>query len=63
LCELPVGIEAFRIQKEEVDAVRLFSFEELKKCQAHKHPDFSVVPADMEYYSFIMNTILKKLTR
>jgi hypothetical protein len=63
LCKLPVAIEALSIQKEEVDAVRLFSFEELKKCQAHKHPDFSIVPADMEYYSFVMNAISKKLSR
>jgi isopentenyldiphosphate isomerase len=61
LCELPVAIEALSIQKEEVDAVRLFSFGELKKCQMHKHPDFSIVPADMEYYTFIMKAINDKL--
>lgn len=61
LCELSVAIEALRIQKEEVDAVRLFSFVELKQCQAHKHPDFSIVPADMEYYTFIMQAINNKL--
>ena len=61
LCKLPVAIEGLSIQKEEVDAVRLFSFEELKKCQAHKHPDFSIVPANMEYYTFIMQAINDKL--
>ena len=61
LCELSVAIEALRIQKEEVDAVRLFSFVELKQCQAYKHPDFSIVPADMEYYTFIMQAINNKL--
>lgn len=61
LCKLPVAIEVLSIQKEEVDAVRLFSFEELKKCQAHKHPDFSIVPANMEYYTFIMQAINDKL--
>ena len=61
LCELSVAVEALSIQKEEVDAVRLFSFGELKKCQAHKHPDFSIVPADMEYYTFIMQAINDKL--
>lgn len=61
LCELSVAIEALRIQKEEVDAVRLFSFVELKQCQAHKHPDFSIVPADIEYYTFIMQAINNKI--
>ena len=59
--EIGLSVKPEELDLNSVDAVRLFSFEELKKCQAHKHPDFSIVPANMEYYTFIMQAINDKL--
>jgi isopentenyldiphosphate isomerase len=59
LSELKLDIEQLTIQKEEIDAVRLFSFEELKLCMQQKHLEYKIVPADMNYYKFVMEKVLK----
>jgi len=58
LSELKTGVKDLVIQKEEVDDVRLFSFEEMEICMQQKHPEFKIVPADMSYYKFVMDKVL-----
>ena len=61
LCELPVDVNVLKLQSEELEAVRLFSFEEINQCQLGKHKDFKIVPADMQYYSFIIQCVKDKI--
>ena len=61
LAKLDTDVSALKIQEAEVDAVRLFSFEELQQCILKKQPDFTIVPADMSYYQFVMDWVLKLL--
>ena len=61
LCELLVDVTALKLQSEELEAVRLFSFEEINQCQLSKHKDFKIVPADMQYYSYIIQCIKDKI--
>jgi isopentenyldiphosphate isomerase len=58
LSELKISLEDLVIQKEEVDDVRLFSFDEIEICIQQKHSEFKIVPADMSYYKFVMNKVL-----
>jgi isopentenyldiphosphate isomerase len=58
LSELKIGLEDLVIQKEEVNDVRLFSFDEMEICMQQKHSEFKIVPADMFYYKFVMNKVL-----
>ena len=58
LSELKIGLEDLVIQKEEVDDVRLFSFDDMEICIQQKHSEFKIVPADMSYYKFVMNKVL-----
>lgn len=59
LSELKINAQNLQIQKEEVEAVRLFTFDEIHTCIEQKHPELSIVPADMSYYTFVMNQVLK----
>ena len=59
LVKLETPISQLRIQETEVDAVRLFSFEELQNCMLKKHPNYKIVPANMSYYQFVMDAVLK----
>jgi len=59
LVKLERPISQLRIQETEVDAVRLFSFEELQNCMFQKHPTYNIVPADMSYYQFVMDAVLE----
>ena len=61
LSKLDTAVSNLKIQEAEVDAVRLFSFEELQQCILKKQPDFTIVPADMSYYQFVMDSVLKEL--
>ena len=61
LVKLNSGVSQLTIQETEVDAVRLFSFEELQQCMLQKNPNYSIVPADMSYYQFVMDAVLKVL--
>ena len=61
LAKLDTAVSNLKIQEVEVDAVRLFSFEELQKCRLQNHPKYSIVPADMRYYQFVMDSVLKVL--
>jgi isopentenyldiphosphate isomerase len=61
LVKLEKGVSQLCLQETEVDDIRLFSFEELKKCIRQEHPDYNIVPADMSYYQFIMESISKVL--
>ena len=61
LAKLDTAVSNLKIQEVEVDAVRLFSFEELQQCILKKQPDFTIVPADMRYYQFVMDWVLKLL--
>jgi isopentenyl-diphosphate delta-isomerase len=61
LAKLDTDVSNLKIQEAEVDAVRLFSFEELQQCILKKQPDFTIVPADMRYYQFVMDWVLKLL--
>ena len=61
LVKLDTELSQLRIQESEVDAIRLFSFEELQQCMLKNHPDFTIVPADMCYYQFVMDWVLKVL--
>ena len=58
LSKLKINVKDLIIQKDEVDDVRLFSFEEMKICMEQKHSEFKIVPADMSYYKFIMDEVL-----
>jgi isopentenyl-diphosphate delta-isomerase len=58
LVKLDTELSQLRIQESEVDAIRLFSFEELQSCRRQKHPIYSIVPADMRYYQFVMDAVL-----
>ena len=42
LSELKIGLEDLVIQKEEVDDVRLFSFDEMEICMQQKHSEFKI---------------------
>lgn len=57
LVELKHDISQLTIQEEEVDGIRLFTFNEIALCMTKSHKTYSIVPADMNYYQFIMNTI------
>ena len=59
LVKLETPVSQLRIQETEVDAVRLFSFEELQNCMLKKHPNYKIVPANMSYYQFVMDAVLK----
>jgi isopentenyldiphosphate isomerase len=59
LSELKINVKDLVIQKEEVDDIRLFSFEEMEICMQQKHSAFKIVPADMSYYKFIMDKLLE----
>ena len=59
MSELKTNAQNLQIQKEEVDAVRLFTFDEIHTCMQQKHTELSIVPADMSYYTFVMNEVLK----
>lgn len=61
LAKLVTDVSHLCIQDSEVDAVRLFTFDELKDCMLHKHSQYSIVPADMSYYQFMMDEVLKLL--
>ena len=61
LVKLERPISQLRIQETEVDAVRLFSFEELQLCRLQNHPIYTIVPADMSYYQFVIDAVLKIL--
>ena len=37
------------------------TFEELKNCMLHKPSQYSIVTADMSYYQFMMDAVLKLL--
>ena len=59
LIKLETTVSHLTIQETEVDDLRLFSFEELKNCMLQKHPIYNIVPADMSYYQFVMDAVLK----
>jgi len=61
LVKLDTAVSQLKIQESEVDSVHLFSFEELQNCMLHKHPTYNIVPADMSYYQFVMDAVLKVL--
>ena len=60
LAKLTTKIDNLNIQKEEIDDVRLFSFDEIIECQNFKNSNYKIVPADMTYYSYIIDIISKK---
>lgn len=61
LAKLDTAVSNIKIQEAEVDAVRLFSFEELQQCILKRQPNYTIVPADMSYYQFVMDWVLKLL--
>ena len=61
LAKLDTAVSNLKIQEAEVYGVRLFSFEELQKCRLKIHPKYTIVPADMRYYQFVMDSVLKVL--
>ena len=61
LVKLETAVSQLQIQETEVDAVRLFSFDELQICMLQKHPTYNIVPADMRYYQFVKDAVLKIL--
>jgi len=61
LVQLKADVSKLLIQENEVDEVRLFTFEELQNCMHQMHPNYNIVPADMSYYQFMMDTVLKFL--
>ena len=60
LAKLTTKIDNLNIQKEEIDDVRLFSFDEIIECQNFKNSNYKIVPADMTYYTYIIDIISKK---
>ena len=61
LVKLEIPVSQLHIQETEVDAVRLFSFEELQDCMIGNHSTYNIVPADMSYYQFVMDAVLNIL--
>ena len=61
LVKLETPVSQLQIQETEVDAVRLFSFEELQDCMIGNHSTYNIVPADMSYYQFVMDAVLNIL--
>ena len=61
VAKLETSVSKLKIQEAEVYAVRLFSFKELQKCRLKTHPKYTIVPADMHYYQFVMDSVLKVL--
>ncbi|MDB4094413.1 hypothetical protein N9524_02410, partial [Flavobacteriaceae bacterium] len=61
LAKLEATVSQLTTQATEVDDVRLFSFDELQLCRLQKHTKYTIVPADMSYYQFVMDTVLKIL--
>jgi len=61
LAKLETSVSKLKIQEAEVYAIRLFSFKELQKCRLKTHPKYTIVPADMHYYQFVMDSVLKVL--
>lgn len=57
IARLCTTIEQLNLQCSEVEDVRLFTFDEIKLCMDIKHPEFKIVPADMNYYQFVMDHI------
>ncbi len=47
LVKLETTVSQLTIQATEVDAVRLFTFDELQLCWLQNHPTYTIVPADM----------------
>jgi isopentenyldiphosphate isomerase len=60
LAKLTTKIDNLNIQKEEIDDVRLFSFDEIIECQNFNNSNYKIVPADMTYYTYIIDIISKK---
>ena len=61
LAKLNTKIDNLIIQKEEIDDIRLFSFNEIIECQKYNNSNYKIVPADMTYYSYIIDIISKKI--
>lgn len=59
LSPLTLQVQELKLQTAEVQAVRLFSFDEINQCMNQNHPDYDIVPADMTYYKFVMDEVLK----
>lgn len=57
LVELKANIDTLVLQREEVEAIRLFSPMELELCIKEAHPNFKIVPSDMNYYKYIMSVV------
>ena len=60
LAKLTTKIDNLNIQKEEIDDVRLFSLDEIIECQNFNNSNYKIVPADMTYYTYIIDVISKK---
>ena len=60
LAKLTTKIDNLNIQKEEIDDVRLFSFDEIIECQNFNNSNYKIVPDDMTYYTYIIDIISKK---
>jgi len=62
LVELNVPFDKLKMQKEEVDDLRLFLIKELQFHLTHPESSITIVPSDASYYKFVIEAILKKTT-
>ena len=64
ICKLLKQIDELTFQKEEVDDIRLFSFDEIQQSiDNFENSNFRIVPVDFEYYKFIMRTVEKRIKK
>ena len=61
LCKLTQPFQSLKMQDSEIDDLRLFSFDEIKECILGNHPKINLVPADMNYYSYVIDEVKKEL--
>ncbi len=59
ISELMVGISELKLQKEEVEAVKLVSFEAFKNILKHVGTDNHFVATNKLYYEFVLKAIVK----
>ena len=62
ISELKVDLDKLKLQEEEVEAVKLISFEEFKDKLKHIGSDNHFVASNKSYYEFVLHAIEEQLT-
>ncbi|MBO6881758.1 NUDIX domain-containing protein [Winogradskyella sp.] len=61
IAELKVGLNKLQPQEDEVEALKLVSFDEFKKLLKHSETNHHFIPSNKSYYTFVLNSIKEKL--